>query len=413
MNLPLMSDNITRDDIDELVRFLQQDPIPRLTNGPKVEEFEKKWSDWLGVKHSVFVNSGTSANYMTMQLLYYKYGASEVIVPPLTWVSDVASIINTGHNPVFVDINLSNLSFDIQKLKQAITPKTKAIFLTHVLGLNGLTDELLQICRENDLLLIEDVCESHGATFKERKAGSIGDVSNFSFYFAHHMSTIEGGMVCTNNDEYYDILRFSRSHGMVRECKNEEFKEQVKFDHPDLNPDFIFLSPAYNFRSTELNAVLGISQLKSLDKNNQQRKDNFDYFLQKLDSNKYITTLDTEGQSNYAFIVIMKDSDINYRDKIESILKENNIEFRRGLSGGGNQLRQPYIKEYSHKMGFFTRDPYKLKNGQPISTILTDEMLGQHFANVEHVHNYSWYIGNYPSLQREKIDKLVLLLNKC
>ena len=128
-NIPLMSDNITRNDIDELVEFLQQDPIPRLTNGPKVEEFEKKWSEWLGVKHSVFVNSGSSANYATMQLLYYKYGCCEVIVPPLTWVSDVASIVNTGHNPVFVDINLTNLSFDIEKLKQAITPKTRAIFL--------------------------------------------------------------------------------------------------------------------------------------------------------------------------------------------------------------------------------------------------------------------------------------------
>jgi len=293
-NIPLMSDNITRTDVDELVKFLQQDPIPRLTNGPKIEEFEKKWSEWLGVKHSVFVNSGSSANYATMRLLHYKYGCCEVIVPPLTWVSDVASIVNTGHNPVFVDINLTNLSFDIKKLKQAITPKTKAIFLTHVLGLNGLTDELLQICRENDLFLIEDVCESHGATFKGKKAGSIGDVSNFSFYFAHHMSTIEGGMVCTNNDEFYDILRFSRSHGMVRECKSEEFKEQTKLDHPDLNPDFIFLAPAYNFRSTELNAVLGLSQLKSLDTNNQQRRENFEYFLSNLDSNKYITTLDTK-----------------------------------------------------------------------------------------------------------------------
>ena len=411
-NIPLMSDNITRNDVDELVNFLQQDPIPRLTNGPKVEEFEKKWSEWLGVKHSVFVNSGSSANYMTMQLLYYKYGACEVIVPPLTWVSDVASVINTGHNPVFVDINLSNLSFDIEKLKQAITPKTKAIFLTHVLGLNGLTDELLQVCKENDLFLIEDVCESHGATFKDQKAGSIGDVSNFSFYFAHHMSTIEGGMVCTNNDEFYDILRFSRSHGMVRECKNEEFKQQVKLDHPDLNPDFIFLAPAYNFRSTELNAVLGLSQIKSLDKNNNKRKENFNYFLSKLDSTKYITTLDVEGQSNYAFIVIMKEADINQRNKIEKMLNDNNIEFRRGLSGGGNQLRQPYIKEYSHKMGFLARSPYSHKIGQPISVNLTDEMLNQHFANVEHVHNYSWYIGNYPSLEKEKITNLINLLNK-
>tara|TARA_R100001129_G_scaffold16887_1_gene11037 strand:- start:18536 stop:19747 length:1212 start_codon:yes stop_codon:yes gene_type:complete len=398
-NIPLMSDNITREDVNELVNFLQQDPIPRLTNGPKVEEFEAKWSEWLGVKHSVFVNSGSSANYMTMQLLQYKYGPCEVIVPPLTWVSDVASVLNTGHNPVFVDINLSNLSFNIQKLKQAITTRTKAIFLTHVLGLNGLTDELIQLCKEHDLLLIEDVCESHGATFKNKKAGSIGDVSNFSFYFAHHLSTIEGGMVCTDNDEFYDILRFSRSHGMVRECKSEDFKQQVKLDHPDLNPDFIFLSPAYNFRSTELNAVLGLSQIKSLDSNNDIRRDNFEYFLSKLDSTKYVTTLDTKGQSNYAFIVIMKEADITQRNKVESMLKSNNIEFRRGLSGGGNQLRQPYISRHAEKIG------------RSWQVGMTDQALQQSFANIEHVHNYSWYIGNYPSLEREKITNLITLLN--
>jgi len=369
-NIPLMSDNISRGDINELINFLQQDPIPRLTNGAKVEEFEKKWSEWLGVKHSVFVNSGTSANYATMALLKYKHGPCEVIVPPLTWVSDVASIMNTGHKPVFVDINLSNLSFDIDKLEKSITPKTKAIFITHVLGLNALTDDIINLCKDRNLLLIEDVCESHGATFKDQKVGSIGDISNFSFYFAHHMSTIEGGMVCTDNDEYYDILRFTRSHGMVRECKSDQFKQAVKNAHPDLNPDFIFLSPAYNFRSTEINAVLGISQLKKLDKNNKQRKENFKYFLSNLNSDKYITTLDIEGQCNYAFIVILKEENLLKRDKIETMLRKNNIEFRRGLSGGGNQLRQPYIEKNSNTL------PRTWQRG------MTDEQLREHFPNI-------------------------------
>ena len=258
-NIPLMSDNITQDDVNEMIKFLQQTPLPRFTNGPKVEEFEREWSKWLGVKHSIFVNSGTSANYMTMQLLRYLHGPCDIIVPPLTWVSDIASVINNGHNPIFVDINLNNLSFDINKLKEAITPNTKAIFLTHVLGLNGITDELLSICSDKNIMLIEDVCESHGATYEDMKVGTIGQVSNFSFYFAHHMSTIEGGMVCTNDDKYYDLMRAFRSHGMLRECKDQTFKECVQHAHDDLNPDFIFLSPAYNFRSTEINSVLGLS----------------------------------------------------------------------------------------------------------------------------------------------------------
>ena len=388
----LMEENIDRSDIDEVISFLQQDPLPRLTNGPKVEELEAEWSKWLGVKYSVFVNSGTAANYMTMHLLRYLHGPCDIIVPPLTWVSDIASVINNQHNPIFVDINLSNLSFDIDKLKKAITPHTKAIFLTHVLGLNGITDELLSLCAEKNILLIEDVCESHGATYRDMKAGTIGQISNFSFYFAHHMSTIEGGMVCTNNIEYYDLLRSFRSHGMVRECKRETFKDCVNPAPPDLNPDFIFLSPAYNMRSCEINAVLGLSQIKKLDANNKKRQENFHYFLSNLNNQKYITDFNIVGQSNYALIVMLKQgATLAERDNIENLLNRHCIEFRRGLSGGGNQLRQPYIEKYGLEV--------------------SEDVLKSNFANVEHVHNYSWYVGNYPTLPKEKIDTLINLLN--
>ena len=190
-NLPLMDDNITKDDIESLINFLNQEKIPKLTNGPKVLEFEKKWSEWLGVKYSLMLNSGASANELTLLALNYIYGEGEIIVPPLTWISDISAVLFSGMKPVFCDINLKNLSFDLDKLKELITPKTKAIFLTHVLGINGLTDELLEICKEKNILLIEDVCESHGTEFKQKKVGSFGFVSNFSFYFAHHMSTIE------------------------------------------------------------------------------------------------------------------------------------------------------------------------------------------------------------------------------
>ena len=384
--IPLMEDNITKNDIIELINFLSQEKIPKLTNGPKVVEFEKKWSEWLGVKYSLMLNSGASANELTLLALNYIYGEGEIIVPPLTWISDISAVLFSGMKPVFCDINLKNLSFDLTKLKQMITKNTKAIFLTHVLGINGLTDELLEICKEKNILLIEDVCESHGAEFKQKKVGSFGFASNFSFYFAHHMSTIEGGMICTNDEYFYQVCRSLRSHGMVREMTDENLKNKIINDNPTLNKDFIFLRPSHNFRSTEINAVLGISQLKKLDNNNQIRKNNFDRFISKLDSNKYITDLSTEGQCNYAFIVIMKEKSFELRDLIEKTLNENGIEFRRGLSGGGNQLRQPFlIKQYKNELS--------------------------NFQNVEHVHNFSWYIGNYPSLETEKIDFLVNLLN--
>jgi CDP-6-deoxy-D-xylo-4-hexulose-3-dehydrase len=383
--LPLMNDNIDKEDISSLIEFLSQEKIPKLTNGPKVVEFENAWGQWLGTKYNLMVNSGASANELTMLALAHLFGEGEIIVPPLTWISDISSVLFAGHKLVFVDVNFNNLSFDIDKLKSAITINTKAIFLTHVLGINGLTDELLEICEQNNILLIEDVCESHGTTFQGCKVGNFGFASNFSFYFAHHMSTIEGGMISTNNWEFYQICRALRSHGMTREMTSDSMKISIAMDNPDLNPDFIFLRPAHNFRSTEINAVIGLSQLPKLDDKNQQRIDNFNYFMSELDQEKYHTEIDIEGNCNYAFIVILKDDDFAKRNDIERKLRNSGIEFRRGLSGGGNQMRQPFFKS-----------TYKDFSDYP---------------NIEHIHNFSWYIGNYPGLEKEKITKLLEVLN--
>ena len=384
--LPLMEDNIDREDVTSLINFLSQSPIPKLTNGPKVVEFENAWGQWLGTKYNLMVNSGASANELTMLALNYIHEEGEIIVPPLTWISDISSVLFTKFTPIFCDINLKNFSFDVDTLKTLITPKTRAIFLTHVLGINGLTQELLDLCKEKNILLIEDVCESHGTTFNGQKVGSYGFASNFSFYFAHHMSTIEGGMMCTNDNHFYQICRALRSHGMTREITDNDFKNKIIEDNPDLNKDFIFLRPSHNFRSTELNAVLGLSQLKKLDSNNTKRVNNFKYFIENLNKDKYVTDIEVDGQCNYAFIVILKDGTFEKRNIVEETLRSKGIEFRRGMSGGGNQLRQPYIKKH------FNIDYSK-------------------FKNVDYVHHFGWYIGNYPGLQREKIDTLLNILN--
>ena len=380
-----MNDNIDKEDINSVIDFLSQDNIPKLTNGPKVVEFENAWGQWLGTQYNLFVNSGASANELTMLALAHIVGEGEIIVPPLTWISDISSVLFAGHKLVFVDVNFENLSFDIEKLKSAITPETKAIFLTHVLGINGLTDELLEICDKNNILLIEDVCESHGTTFQGCKVGNFGFASNFSFYFAHHMSTIEGGIISTNNWEFYQVCRALRSHGMTREMTSTTMKQSIALENPDLNPDFIFLRPAHNFRSTEINAVIGLSQLPKLDSKNQERIDNFNYFMSKLDSEKYHTEVNIEGNCNYAFIVILKNANMDDRNSLEAKLRENGIEFRRGLSGGGNQMRQPFFKSVYKDFSYF--------------------------SVIEHIHNFSWYIGNYPGLEREKINKLLEVLN--
>ena len=196
--------------MDAVIELLQEDD-PILTNGNKVKEFEKAWSSWLGVKYSVFVNSGSSANLLSLSALKLKYPeGGEVIVPPLTWVSDIASVIQTGFKPIFADIDLRTLGMSTTEILKKLNNNTKAVFLSHIQGFNALTDELLTELEKRNILLIEDVCESHGATFGDKKVGSFGWTSNFSFYYAHHMSTIEGGMICTDDKETYRDLRMLR-----------------------------------------------------------------------------------------------------------------------------------------------------------------------------------------------------------
>jgi CDP-4-dehydro-6-deoxyglucose reductase, E1 len=270
LNWPLMRNNILRSDVEAVIKFLGSE-VPILTQSSEVEAFEQEWCRWLGVEFSVLVNSGSSANLLTIAALRETYGTGEIIVPTLTWVSDIASVIQCGFTPVFVDINPRTLGMDTSQVVKKITPRTKAIFLTHILGYNALDADLLTESEARQIPLIEDACESYGATFEGRKLGTFGLMSNFSFYYAHHMSTIEGGMICTNESRLYETLRMLRSHGMVRESKSAAVRKFYTERHSDLNPDFIFALPGYNLRSTEINAVIGRSQLKRLDSNNQLR----------------------------------------------------------------------------------------------------------------------------------------------
>lgn len=385
LNWPLMRNNITRADLDAVIEYLSQDD-PALTHSKQVQAFEQEWSDWLRVQYSVFVNSGASANLLTMAALKETYGPGEVIVPPLTWVSDIAAVLQNGLTPVFVDIDRRTLGMDVAQVLAKLNPNTRAVFITHVLGYNALTQELLDELERRNIPLIEDVCESHGATFTGHKLGSFGLMSNFSFYYAHHMSTIEGGVVCTNDRAFYETVRMLRSHGMVREATSGGIKSAYVEKHPDLNPDFIFAFPAYNVRPTEIGAVIGRSQLKRLDENNNLRIRNLDLFLSHLDPSKYQTDFVTKGSCNYAFTLVLKEPDTALRDNVEQALRQRNVEFRRGLSGGGNQLRQPYLRK-----------------------ILGDEY--ERYPNVNHVHFYGWYIGNYPGLEQGKILELCRILN--
>ena len=386
---PLINDNVSEQDRKVLSDFILSNQ--RLTNGNKVREFENMWSKWLGVKHSVMINSGNSGNFISIALVKELYGIGEVIVPPLGWVSDVSSVVQLGMTPVFVDISMDNLSITTENIEKAITPKTKAIVLVHCLGFNAINEKIIEIAKKRNIFLIEDCCEAHGATFNGKKVGSFGDISIFSFYFGHHITTIEGGMVCMNNDSANDMVRLFRSHGMTREA-SQQLQDNFIHDYPKLNPLFTFAVAGFNMRSTEINAVLGIEQMNRIDSNVEKRRHNFKVWLDNLDGNKFYTEFNVEGNSNFALPLIMKPLYVDRFDinddysGVKDILYLSGVEYRLGTAGGGNQALQPYLKKYEHR----------------IEGDLT---------NVNYIHENSLYIGNHTDLNDEQIIDLCKLLN--
>lgn len=383
---PLMRNNIAREDLDAVIAHLRQDD-PCLTQGAEVRAFEAEWSAWLGVRHSVFVNSGASANLLTMSLLRRRYpDGGEVIVPPLTWVSDIASVLQHGFTPVFVDIDRRTLAMQPDGILDRLTAQTRAVFLTHVQGFDGLTDRLVEELDRRGVPLIEDVCESHGATHAGRKLGTFGWISNFSFYYAHHLSTIEGGMICTDDPDVYQRALMLRSHGMVRAASDPAVREAYHAAHPDLTPDFIFAAAAYNVRNTEIGGIIGRHQLRRLDANVARRTANLRRFLSRLDATRFRTDFELTGASSYAFNAVLRQPDHALAARVMQAMREAGIEFRRGSSGGGNQLRQPYLA------GLVDADAAA-------------------FPETEHVHFFGFYLGNYPDLRDVDIDSICAVLN--
>jgi CDP-6-deoxy-D-xylo-4-hexulose-3-dehydrase len=382
-NWPLINDNVSPTDRQVLSDFILSGE--RLTNGPKVKEFERIWSEWLGTKHSIMVNSGASANYISIAMAKELKGIGEVIVPPLGWVSDLASIAQLGMTPVIVDIDMKNLAITAENIKNAITPDTKAIVLIHCLGFNGISDEIIQIAKDNNILLIEDCCESHGATYKGQKIGTFGDISLFSFYFGHHITTVEGGVICVNDNKLYDLAKLFRSHGMTREA-SPELQQYYQLNYPELNPLFTFAVAGFNMRSTEINAVLGIEQMKRLDYNIDKRTENLNTWLMYLHSDKFYLDFDNEGSSNFALPLILKEE---YKSKLKDvcrILEEEKVEYRLGTAGGGNQALQPYLNKFNHRI-----------EGE--------------LPNANYIHHNALYIGNHVDLTFGQIVSLTGKLN--
>ena len=381
----LMSNNILLKDKNNLIQFIKK--TNKFTNGPKVIEFEKKWSKWLGVKYSTFVNSGASANLISINILKeLNNNKKEIILPAFTWSSDVVAVINAGFKPIFVDINFENLALNENLVRKKINKNTLAIFITHAMGFNGLTKKFVEFVKKKKIYLIEDVCESHGAKLGKKKAGTFGEISNFSFYYGHHMTTVEGGMISTNSKKIDRLAKMKRGHGLLRDSQDNNFiKENIK-KRKDLNNDFIFYTEGFNLRSTELSAVIGINQLKRLNKNIKIRNQNHKIFLNHLRGDIFFKDFKLKGASNYGLHLILRKKNSILFKRILGILDRNLIEYR--LGSLGNQIRQPYLRKFKKKSYL------KL------------------LKNTEHMHFYSVYIGNHQALDKNRIIKLCNNLDK-
>lgn len=343
---PLMKDTLTWSDRFKLARFVMT--ADRFTQGKKVEQFEEAWSKWLGVEHSLFVTSGSTANFLLLdavkEMYFKKKKKIKVLVPACTWVTNVNPVFQLGMEPIFCDINLYDYSFDLDMAAKISTEhKIDIVFTTHLLGLPANTYALKQLFPK--AIMLEDVCESHGAEDElGNRVGSRTTGSTFSFYFGHHMSTVEGGMVCTNNPQLYTLMKMKRSHGMTRVLENPQVFHDL---FPDIDPQFLFMTAGYNFRNTEMGAVLGLSQLKKLDGFIEKRRDNYRQFISILwESDKFHVPGNgyaEEGNSSFCFPLIAKNPYI--KDQMLRRLKANFIEYRPVV--GGNLLRQPYLSKYN------------------------------------------------------------------
>jgi CDP-6-deoxy-D-xylo-4-hexulose-3-dehydrase len=344
MRWPLMGETITLGDRLKLARFVLT--TKKFTSGEKLKQFESQWSQWLGCKHSLYVSSGSTANFLLVAAIIEMYKlqpGDKVLVPACTWVTNVGPIIQLGLVPIFCDVNIKNFSFDLDEAKKIAKKHKdiKMIFVTHLLGFSGQNDELKKIFPK--ALVIDDVCESHGCTDSNgirRGADSLG--ATFSFYFGHHMSTVEGGMISTNNTELYDLMKMKRSHGLARESIN--FVDYTA-KYPEIDKQFLFITDGYNFRNHEFGAVLGISQLNRLDNMISIRKRNYKRFteiLLKYPELFYQMEYD-ETNSSFCLPFICKNKSIMI--KMKEIFTKFGIEYRPVVSG--NLLRQPFLKNYS------------------------------------------------------------------
>lgn len=383
--IKLVEDTIDNKDIGKLIKWLKT--YPRLTKGELTIEFESKFSKWIGSKHSIFINSGSSANLLMLYSLIVtnKLKNTKIIIPSLSWATDLSPVIQLGLDPILVDCNLKDLSVDIDHLEYLFkTESPSCLILVSVLGLSPHMNKIVKLCQKYNVILLEDNCESQGTMFNNIKLGNFGLMSSFSTYFGHTMSTIEGGIITTNDEDLYHILLQLRSHGWDRDLPEEKkIQLRKKWEIDNFSALYTFYLPGFNLRSTDLQAFIGLNQLNKIDKFIKKRNSNFKRFKKNL-KNKIWFPIENPNTFTSSFCIPIITNTIEQKQKLIKILAENNIECRPLISG--SMGTQPFYKKIYGEN--------KLKN----CSIVDSKGI---------------YIPNHPKLSKAQIDFMCDLIIKC
>ena len=386
MNYKLTSDSWDKLEVKQIKKVINSNIYTY--RGKYVFEYENKISRYFKTKYCVSTNSGSSANLISIASLFFKKNnplkkGDEVIVPSLAWSTTYMPLQQYGLKLKILDINLETLNVDYKILKKAISKKTKLIIGVSILGNPIEADKFAQICKKKNIYFIEDNCETMGAKIKNKFLGTYGICNTFSTFYSHHISTIEGGFVLTNDKEIYEILLSLRSHGWTRDIKNKNSflkKTQKNFE------EYSFVLPGYNVRPTNLQAAIGISQIKKLKNFVEIRNNNLKYFKKIFDGDKrfYLQKFKA-GSSPFCFAMIIQPKYLKYKSLFFKEMRKNNIEFR--LITGGSFFKHP-VKKYFN---------YKKFNGS---------------KNVDYLHSNGFFVGNHPKKLFNEIKFLKKVLDK-
>ncbi len=353
----------------------------------KVREFEDMFGRKYG-GHAIMVNSGSSADLLISFALLKKSGGNlqpgdEILVPAVTWPTHLWSLVMAGLQVRLIDIDLTTLNFDIEKLKDQISTKTKGIFIVHLLGNTGNLEVLQELCTENDLVLLEDCCEALGTKYQNKYVGTFGLASSFSFFFSHHLVTMEGGMILTKSEEFANRCKLLRAHGWTRNLQSLAGDDRAAFEDK-----YKFVNWGFNVRPTELQAGFGLRQLEKVEDFHEARKLNAEYLTSRLQRHRaYISTIipsDKVESSYFAFPIIINSRSSVSRREFSTFLEKSGVETRPIVAG--NLARQPATTSFA-------------------------EISFGDLSSSDYVHEFGLYIGIHPEFNVAKIEKVANIID--